>query len=264
MSTSDGKSKAQTVYIIRHGDRMDRGIDAESKAWQKNNRTNEDTPISCIGRRQAEQMADLLMKETDVSNTILISSPWLRSMQTGLPFAKASKLKYCLDPAFGEGAEFRSHDSPDNAIRPEFKDLVDSSYLPLLEGKDPDTNMKNVAGAMEKRYGFKEGRSIVIFSHADPAIYLAAALAKTGSENMNVASPCATWTLKQYKEKEPYKIIRNGRIDQLKIYGQTKPWHHNPVLEKMWQEHGWPPPEQSTKDELAKYMEKYHKLHIPL
>jgi len=264
MSEAKKGSKPQTIYIIRHGDRMDRGVDAESKAWQEKNPGEEDTPISYIGREQAKQNAELLMKEIDVSNTILIASPWIRCMQTALPFATASKLKMRLDSAVGEGAEFRTHDAPDNSVRPEFKDIVDRSYSKLLEGKIPDINMKNVADALEKRYGFKEGRTIVFFSHADPCIYLAAALSNVGTEHINVASACSMWTLKQYKEKSPYKIVRNGRIDQLKVYGETRPWHHNPVMVKMWRDHGWPPPKQSEKETFAKYMEAYHKLHVPL
>jgi len=244
---------------------MDRGIDEESKAWQKDNAQNEDTPISYIGRDQAKEVAKFILQEVDPSKIIIISSPWLRCMQTGLPTAKESKVKMGLDPAFGEGAEFCTHDAPDHAIEESFKVNVDPEYKTLLDGKKPETSMKNVATALEERYGFEDGRAIVIFSHADPCIYMAAALTQKASTEINCCSPCAMWTLVQSKAGEPYSIVRNGRIDHLSLYGETKPWHHNQDCVKMWKELGWPPPEKDEDDgnALKSYLEKYHKLFIP-
>mmetsp|Transcript_6836 Transcript_6836/g.9439 ORF Transcript_6836/g.9439 Transcript_6836/m.9439 type:complete len:252 (-) Transcript_6836:312-1067(-) len=251
---------------------MDRGIDPESKAWQKDNLTNEDTPISHIGREQAERTAELLLKEVDLSKSILISSPWLRCMQTALPFTRASKLKLCLDPAYGEGAEFCSHAAPGHAEEKDFKGLVNLNYKDILGGKSPTTEMVDVATALEKRFGFEEGRSIVIFSHADPCIFLAAALAKVKTDKINCASPCAMYTLQCFKEGQPYKVVRNGRIDHLGVYGQTKPWHHDVECVKLWRNFGWPPPEvrgdddteegRKLKETLVKFLEGYHKLHF--
>ncbi|GAB5355714.1 hypothetical protein AAMO2058_000229200 [Amorphochlora amoebiformis] len=258
---SDSK-KGQKVYIIRHGDRMDRGIDKESEEWQKLNPTNEDTPISYIGRKQAEDTGEFLMKEVDPSNAILISSPWLRCMQTSRPFAVLSKIPEFLDPAFGEGAEFCTHASPDHSIKSDFKGLVDKSYKPLLDGKAPKTDMTNVAEALIKRFGYKSGRSIIIFSHADPCIYLAAALTGKKSIEMNVASPTAMWTLEQPAEGKPYNVVQNGRIDHLSIYGQTKPWHHDHDMVKKWRALGWPPPGPKAEggNALAEFLETYHSL----
>mmetsp|Transcript_1287 Transcript_1287/g.1826 ORF Transcript_1287/g.1826 Transcript_1287/m.1826 type:complete len:258 (+) Transcript_1287:1048-1821(+) len=253
------EGKPQTVYIFRHGDRMDRGIDKESRDWQKDNKRNEDTPISYIGRTQAEDVATYLLKEVDLKNTILISSPWLRTMQTSLPFTKKSKLKLRLDSAFGEGAAYRSHDAPPHAEDSDFKGLVDKDYKELLGGKDPDVDMKNVEVALEKRFGFKAGRSIVIFSHADPCIYMSGALSKKPSSDINVASPCALWKLTQSAAKKPYKVECNGRIDHLSVYGRTNPWHHNKKLVTAWRKLGWPPPEDEQK--LKVFREAYHDLY---
>eukprot|EP00466_Bigelowiella_natans_P013778 jgi/Bigna1/144691/aug1.90_g19399 len=148
------------------------------------------------------------MVTVDLSSCIIIASPWLRCMQTSLPFAKASKLELHLDPAVGEGAEFCTHDAPPHEKEEPFKGLVDTSYKPLLEGKAPKTDMTNVAEALENRFGFEEGRTIVIFSHADPCIYLAAALAKMKPNAMNCTSPTAMFTLEQEKKGEVYRVRR--------------------------------------------------------
>mmetsp|Transcript_11309 Transcript_11309/g.16903 ORF Transcript_11309/g.16903 Transcript_11309/m.16903 type:complete len:190 (+) Transcript_11309:307-876(+) len=186
-------------------------------------------------------------------------------MQTSLPFTKQSKLKLYLDSAFGEAKYSTSKEAREKLLLAphsadaEFKGLVDEKYKELLDGKEPHPSMKNVAEAIEKKFGFKAGRSIVIFSHASPCIYLAAALSQKKLTEINVASPCCMFKLTQSAPKKPYEVERNGRIDHLSVYGRTTPWHQNMKMKTACLSFGWPPPEDEAK--LKAFLDKYHNLY---
>ncbi len=79
------------IYLVRHGNAGDR------RSWKG---TDEERPISGKGRTQARHLASLL---TRVPVAAIISSPYVRCVQTVEPLADAIELKVELEARLAEG-----------------------------------------------------------------------------------------------------------------------------------------------------------------
>ena len=80
------------VFVVRHAKAGDR------TSWTQ---ADEHRPLTKSGRRQAEALVDLLAAERI---TRVVSSPYVRCVQTVAPLAAARGLEVELDAALAEGA----------------------------------------------------------------------------------------------------------------------------------------------------------------
>ena len=86
------REDAMTIYLVRHakaGSRRDWSADDDLR------------PLSPVGHRQAERIADAL---ADVGATRIVSSPFVRCRQTLDPLAQRLRLPLELSDALAEGA----------------------------------------------------------------------------------------------------------------------------------------------------------------
>ncbi len=82
------------IYLVRHGKAGDR------LGWAGDDRLR---PLSKKGRRQAARLAE---RFEDIAVPRVLSSPFVRCIETVRPVAKARGLEVVLSEALGEGSSF--------------------------------------------------------------------------------------------------------------------------------------------------------------
>ena len=85
----------RTLYLVRHGQRLD----AIDKNWYSNTDEKYDPPLSAEGHAQAQKVAQRLRQEPI---DLIISSPYVRALQTAHPIAQDLKMPYIVDEGVGE------------------------------------------------------------------------------------------------------------------------------------------------------------------
>lgn len=85
-----------TVLLVRHARAGSRS------RWSGDDR---DRPLTKRGRAQAEALPDLLLPYTRIGRRrpLLLSSPWVRCLQTLGPLAASTKATITEEPVLGEG-----------------------------------------------------------------------------------------------------------------------------------------------------------------
>lgn len=98
-----GSAPAQPFVVLRHAERLDRADpDAfrqspDSECWPH------DTPITIKGRKQASDAAkDLLAIHKETPFAVIVTSPYLRCLQTAAAVVKVLKLPVLVDQELGE------------------------------------------------------------------------------------------------------------------------------------------------------------------
>ena len=182
-----------TVYLVRHGARHDY---ANPSLWKSNcerlGHELSDPPLSALGHQQAREVAAALKGE---KIDAILSSPYLRVLQTAQPLAHALGLPLHVENSLSE-----FHHKPAKiplpgtrmAVLPE----VDDSYAPILaqhrvdaKGSEPVVEylrrLMLLADEIPKRHA---GRTIACFSHA-ASVGLVAAM--TGCAQLTAAGTFA-------------------------------------------------------------------------
>ncbi|MEM9953735.1 MAG: histidine phosphatase family protein [Chloroflexota bacterium] len=86
----------RTIYLVRHGHRLDE----DDKRWyEKVNGNKYDSPLSDIGKDQAQKLASRLQSEPI---DWIFSSPYYRALQTAHPVAEALDLPIYVENGVGE------------------------------------------------------------------------------------------------------------------------------------------------------------------
>jgi len=247
--------------------------DVESVEWQIRQQEeykitgkwNEDTPISKIGWQQAEDVCSFLMKDVqDLGRCAVVASPWLRTIQTASSFAAVSKAKICLEPAVGEEDMYCSGPPPAHHKSSDFKHLIDHRYEGIMRnGEMRDEELNSVTEAFFRKFKYTPGNTTVIFSHAGTSVRLVAGLSGRSITEIAACAPCARWKLQRNNEGK-FKVVENGRICHLSVFGETAPHHPEEEVGDMFAELDWPPPPPKNGDEGAQqcprvaYFKKYH------
>ena len=185
---------------MRHGARYDY---ANKEAWAARCKAvgaeHSDPPLSALGHLQARETATALAREAP---DCILSSPYLRVLQTAQPLAHAIglpiRVEHCL-AEFGHSPQR----IPAAAARVPILPEVDEDYEPLLDracrGIDPITGKEPTTEYLRRLLLFREelrhsrwyGKTIVCFSHA-ASVALVGAL--TGCATLVEAgcfAPCA-------------------------------------------------------------------------
>ena len=239
MSSGDEKGVVSRVFLIRHGDRFDYANESWAEKAKEHGVLLTDPPLSALGHRQAKETADhlldMLMKRfaddrasklNDDHNGVakILSSPYLRVIQTAVPTSDALKLPISIEFGLSE-----AHATP-GAVLPSPKERfayfphVDPSYDPILRDVKPTPGFRcrktgHPCEAFAGRYAQRmealaqkletvhKGKTIVCFSHA-ASVALVAAFLKCSMRDLKFA-PCGIFEL-QRTDDGPWELIRSG------------------------------------------------------
>lgn len=201
---------ATTLLIMRHGDRLD--YEVGKNAWLARATTSSalvasDPPLSTLGHRQASEVAAFLGASEKVD--AIVTSPYLRALQTAQPLARATGLPLLVDWACAESHQKPSSLPPLDSRLPYFPE-INEHYEPMMgtvitdgpDGREPGVEprlehmrrMLHLARALPNHPLFA-GKTVAVFTHA-ASVALVAAL--TGTPSLDAAgkmAPCGVCKL---------------------------------------------------------------------
>lgn len=195
--------KRTTVLLCRHGDRHDY---SDKPAWrarcEEHGLEPSDPPLSSLGHAQAREAAAVL---AEAAPSIILCSPYLRTLQTAQPLAHATGLPLCVENALAEFAHVPRRIALPQARVASFPE-VDERYEPVLRecstdamGREPTVEYMRRQLLLVRELGRRHaGETIVCFSHA-ASLALVGAL--TGCASLRAAraefsfAPCGIWKL---------------------------------------------------------------------
>jgi len=188
-TSSNPSNVDSTVYIFRHGARFDlANPDWKNKVARVNGGLVNDPPLSSIGHKQAREAAVKL--EYTKADAILVS-PYLRTIQTAVPFSDQIGLSICLEHGVSEGPHVPNI-LPDSRQRYLYFPQINTDYasmiMPIASKEDihisinkeqesyPHGYFKRImkfANALENKFF---GKTVLCFSHAASVALVAALL----------------------------------------------------------------------------------------
>ena len=245
-----------TLLLVRHGARFDY---ANKEAWKercaKLGLVAADPPLSSLGHAQARQTAEALAHEAfSPPISVLLSSPYLRVLQTAQPLAHALNLSICVEHCL---AEFGHAPAliPPPAARVSLMPEVDESFTPLIGrecgGVDPATGKETtvdyfrrlIAFADALRAGKYRGETIACFSHAASVALIAALTRCPTLREAGLFAPCGVWVLVSDDDRT-WRVERRGDTNAPHVTSNdptTFPWgfehgYKPEAYEKAWQQ----------------------------
>ena len=244
-------NKASTIYLIRHGDRYDYA----NKDWKEKillcGGLYVDPPLSPIGHEQARETA---IKLKDVKVDAILASPYLRTIQTAVPFAEQKGLPIALEHGLAEVHHIPDI-LPDASNRYLYFPHIDTNYISMampMASKEkiheyynkpqevyPDGYFERIVRFSEVLQNRGFGKTVFCFSHA-ASVALVAALLKCNFEDIpgddnciindrtDLFAPLGVYTLTRHGNG-PWKLITNGSTN--KHLSRTDPntfaWGHS-------------------------------------
>ena len=233
-------SNTSTIYLLRHGDRYDF---ANPVTWKEKVKKcgglTVDPPLSSLGHEQARETAKNCFSSVNI-NAILVS-PYLRTIQTAVPFSELKGVPICIEPGLAEGWHCPNL-LPTTSERYRYFPHIDIDYEALhitqaSEGhkhpfydvpqeKFPDDYFRRFIEFAGKLDTFSRNKTVVCFSHA-ASVALVAALLKCNLDEI----PCDALCESSFSEK--YQCVRYDLFAPVGIYKLTKKDEFSPwVLEK--------------------------------
>ena len=147
--------RAETIYVVRHGDRLDFELGEEK--WEEMSllESRRDPPLSLLGEIMAHETgraieADIAKRrcdQTKPSSTQVISSPFLRCIQTSNPIAGrlSGDVKIKLDNSLFE-VVYTDEKLPTSLERARYFPRIDTSYnsifTPQISEQYPNAGKK--------------------------------------------------------------------------------------------------------------------------
>lgn len=264
--TANTSRRAQTLIIVRHGDRWD----YSNPEWKETTKRLGDPPLSDLGHRQARDVGryldDLLARESIHARDItLLSSPFLRCIQTSnellsefhkTPGDVASTVAILPEYSVFEldSNDRKWHESlpslPERKCYfPRMDDTYESMFMPTLPENQEQFlgRSEEVVRQLNERYRLqatKEGgvdgdcttpRVIVIVTHAAGCVALSKSASGQELQDINPAAPCGIYRLDRVDDSERWDIDHhskeggmNGYTDHLScgVGKMTVPWNH--------------------------------------
>jgi transcription factor C subunit 7 len=241
---------ASTIYLVRHGDRLDYEVGKD--AWHRlcQGEWEYDPPLADRGLVMAQETAnaigDQLAGQGDACMNgkpvdFVLASPFLRCIQTANPIAGRLGLPLCLDNCLFE-VPCRMEQLPSVAERCRYfpriaRDYESTFHVECAEEYPHDSlNRCGISGIeLSKRY---VNKNLVLVSHAANVVAIAACLTGKSIPEINPASPCGIFRLERTTDSEtemptytsPQYIIAeemHGSTAHLSHRGTTVPWPTN-------------------------------------
>ena len=241
-----------TVYLFRHGARYDLANPSWKESIKAVNGLITDPPLSSIGHEQARERAKKL---ENVKIDKILASPYLRTIQTAVPFSEKLNLPICIENGLAEAPHVPGV-LPSVTERYIYFPHVDIDYESILHPvaspndlhhqlKKPQEpfpveyfkRIRRLARLLEEEY---KGKTILCFSHAASLALVAALLncelddipgdaSCKGAERTNLFAPLGVYKLTR-KGDDKWTLIMNGSSsDDLSANDATTfPWgyHH--------------------------------------
>lgn len=229
-------STTSNIYLIRHGDRYN-WLD---KDWSRKvvmcGGLANDSPLSPIGHQMARDTALYLQ---DVRVDSILSSPYLRAIQTSVPFAEQKNLPICIEQGLSEVHHipellpsatkrylyFPHIDLDYNSLHiPVASGSIINSTFDKPEEKFPEEyfeRMLKVANVLQKH---ALGKTIICVSHA-ASVALIAALLECNLEDIpgdkncdesqrtDMFAPVGVYHLRK-EGREKWRLISNGSTNK--------------------------------------------------
>jgi len=230
-----------TIYLIRHGARFDKGNPDWKEKVHLNGGLHLDPPLSAIGHAQARETA---AKLENVKVDEILVSPYLRTIQTAVPFAEQFGLPLCLEDGLSEGSIICPHVPnvlPDATQRYLYFPQIDTSYKSMVNSiPSPDWQIDTKLNRPQERFPeayFERnfalakaleqkglGKTIVCVSHAASVVFVAALLNCNledippdenckGNARYDVFAPLGVFELRK-KGNGPWHMVSNGSTNK--------------------------------------------------
>lgn len=153
---------ARTIYLVRHGQR----IDAVNKQWHKDGENKYDPYLSQLGWWQAQKVGERLQA---VQIDHMISSPYLRALQTAQAIAEQIEMPFVVENGVGEwmGRAMMAQ-APNIApaqTRADKFSYMDTSYHSSVDPVWPETVPQvfdRYRAAMQHLLGAFEGNLLIV------------------------------------------------------------------------------------------------------
>lgn len=221
---------ALRVWITRHGDRTD--YEMGIPAWHAIANPNrvKDPPLSALGRQQAIEMGKEAAKNTGKIDRI-ITSPFLRCLETARPLSLALKLPLLVDYSLFEVGIGGEYTLPTLEERQCYFPFIDMQYESVFK---PESGEKYPEGA-QMRFGKATqalidkfpGESIFLCTHAAGVTSIVSFLLKISVPEIEGTWPACLFCLERDTVDSPWKLHAkyNGTHDHLSdVSGNTTPW----------------------------------------
>ena len=221
----------QTIYIIRHGDRFDFNM-GEAK-WKEIAQRPLDPVLSDLGLHQSILLGKFFeeKKKQGKKVTRVVTSPFVRCIQTCNPIAGAFDLPVCVDNSLWE-VVFTSEVMPKLEERACYFPRIDTTYQSIFK-PEPDEPFpvecmerygKAGAGLIER---FKDEEALVICTHAAGVAALVASLLKASVGSFKPVAPAAIFALEATGDPaKPWRLDMEGYNEHLgkDALGETYAW----------------------------------------
>ena len=222
---------ALRIWIIRHGDRFDYQIGSD--AWKKVAIRPLDPPLSELGKKQALEMAEAVLLDSLASQsrpiTRIISSPFLRCIETANPLAAKLDLPLLLDHSLFEIGHTDAV-LPPNQERKAYFPRIDETYESVFKPRDDEA----CPGQAIERFGRTvvdltekfPGESVVLVTHAAGVVTMVSRLLKRPIRSIPPASPACLFMLERDSADADWVLSADfpGSIAHLSDLGLTGPW----------------------------------------
>lgn len=206
--------RANTVWIARHADRLD----FADPSWFATAERPYDTPLSPQGHLQAERLAQRLRGEPIAH---VLSSPFLRTMETAEPIARALDLPIKIDGGFSEWLSRDWFPAPPRILSPVERvtlfPRIDSDYRERGDARYGETSGEALrrAGETARRIAGELDGSLLIVGHGVSLLGAVGGLLGPKSLEAIEAAP----------PEVPYaslgKLERHGQVWQLRFAWDT-------------------------------------------
>ena len=235
---------ASSIFVVRHGDRFDFDMGWENWKVSCHPECVHDPPLSDLGLTMAIETSKILASAICPNGepiSKVISSPFLRCIQTAHPTATCLQLPLLLDHALFE-VPFRGEYLPPPIERLKYFPQISTSYESSLYPQSPEPypegsidRYMNAAYVLARRF---ENENIVLVTHAAGVMSIVASLTQSSVCDIPPASPCGIYRLdlqidseeSSTEQGEPsqlrYSLATDfsGSVSHLSVIGKTTPW----------------------------------------
>ena len=220
---------AATIWVVRHGDRFD--FDVGKEVWERTAQAINDPVLSDLGRKQAEQTAHLIIAASKHPITRVISSPFVRCIETANPIAGQAGLPINIDDSLFE-VVYTKEEFPPLSNRARYFPRISLDYCsgprPAVDESFPQQAMLRYAEAARTLAAKFTGEHIVLVSHAAGVSAIVAALCRITVREVGSVSPASIFCLSLAGEGGDYYSIVpefNGITSHFEQpMGKTLPW----------------------------------------
>ena len=240
------KMKKQSIFIVRHADRYDRHMNKDDYEKACHPDSVHDTPLSDVGLEQSLKLekyfVQLMAEEPDLVISNIISSPFLRCLQTSHPVANGLGKRLLVEKSLGELDS--SHISlPDINERYKYFPLIDTAFESLFNptgkesfpegtverfGKSINLLIDRFLPSYENFDKGDENQAIVVATHAAGVVSIIASLLQCSIDDIVPAHPAGIYRLEREWPNNTWTLTPhlNGFIEHIKhIEGNaTVPW----------------------------------------